>query len=115
MCFYNIQQIYNLNLNLFNVQLVKTERLILYHERDEDTLDENPNKRVQRIFPSRLTKFLADTRLTEFHTARAIHCPNAFCVSFRTLAGYKVRSGRIATEVEILVVYESAITRIVSV
>jgi len=75
---------------LFNVQLVKAERLILYHERDEDTLEENPNKRVQRIFPSRLTKFLADTRLTEFHTARAIHCPNAFCVSFRTLAGYKI-------------------------
>jgi len=28
--------------------------------------------------------------LSEFYTSRAIHCPNAFCLAFRTKDGYKI-------------------------
>ena len=69
---------------------VKCERLILYNERDNDTLEENPDKKHQMLFPDDLNRFLDITGLKEFYVSRAIHCPNAFCVALRTKAGYKI-------------------------
>ena len=59
---------------LSNAELVQCEQLLLY-ARDEVT------KKPQ---------VLADLGLAELLTARAIHCPHAFCLALRTTAGYKL-------------------------
>ena len=74
---------------LTNCEFVKCERLILYQERDEATLEENPNKRFQKLYPRELKEFLQHVGLSEFYTCRAIHCPNAFCAALRTEDGFK--------------------------
>jgi len=71
-------------------EFVKCERLILYNEMDPKTLVENPDKKLQKLYPADLSRMLDQLGLSEFYTSRAIHCPNAFCVAFRTKEGYKI-------------------------
>ena len=68
---------------LSNAELVQCEQLVLYNVRDEVTLVEDQSKKFQFLFPS-------DLGLVELFTAKAIHCPHAFCLAFRTSAGYKL-------------------------
>ena len=75
---------------LTECQHVKCERLVLYSERNEETMEENPDKKIQKLYPDDLARFLDVTGLSEFYVSRAIHCPNAFCLAFRTKAGYKI-------------------------
>merc|ERR1712098_420150 len=58
--------------------------------RDDETLEENDQKRFQKLYPDTLSRFLDHIGLTEFYVCRAIHCPNAFCLAFRTKDGYKI-------------------------
>ena len=71
-------------------EFIKCERLILYNEMDPKTFVENPEKKIQKLYPAELSRMLETLGLSEFYTSRAIHCPNAFCVAFRTKEGYKV-------------------------
>ena len=57
---------------------------------DLNTYEENSTKKIQTLFPDELSKMLNHIGLSEFYTSRAIHCPNAFCVSFRLTDGYKI-------------------------
>ena len=75
---------------LTQCHFVKCERLILYNEMDLNTYEENSTKKIQTLFPDELSKMLNHIGLSEFYTSRAIHCPNAFCVSFRLTDGYKI-------------------------
>ena len=75
---------------LAQCEFVKCERLILYNEMDPKTLVENPDKKLQKLYPAELSRMLEQLDLSEFYTSRAIHCPNAFCVAFRTKEGYKI-------------------------
>ena len=75
---------------LAQCEFVKCERLILYNEMDPKTLVENPDRKLQKLYPAELSRMLENLGLSEFYTSRAIHCPNAFCVAFRTKEGYKV-------------------------
>ena len=68
---------------LTQVEFVKCERLILYSERDDETLEENDQKKIQKLYPDTLSRFFGHVGLSEFYTSRAIHCPNAFCLAFR--------------------------------
>ena len=75
---------------LTSCDFVKCERLILYNEMDPKTFEENTNKKLQKLYPKELSRMLTQLGLSEFYTSRAIHCPNAFCVAFRTKEGYKI-------------------------
>eukprot|EP00090_Calanus_glacialis_P004185 TRINITY_DN13097_c0_g1_i2.p1 TRINITY_DN13097_c0_g1~~TRINITY_DN13097_c0_g1_i2.p1 ORF type:complete len:896 (-),score=340.30 TRINITY_DN13097_c0_g1_i2:90-2777(-) len=75
---------------LTNAELVKCEHLVLYNARDEVTLVEDESKKHQFLFPDTLERVLSDLGLVELFTARAIHCPHAFCLAMRTTAGYKL-------------------------
>ena len=75
---------------LSNAELVKCEHLVLYNARDEVTLVEDESKKHQFLFPDTLERVLSDLGLVELFTARAIHCPHAFCLAIRTTAGYKL-------------------------
>ena len=75
---------------LSNAELSKCEQLALYNVKDEVTLVEDESKKHQFLFPDTLERVLSDLGLVELFTARAIHCPHAFCLAMRTTAGYKL-------------------------
>ena len=75
---------------LSGCKIVKAEWLILYSEMDADTWEHNHDKKLQRLFPDQLAPMLERLGCSEFYVSRAIHCPHAFCVAFRTRAGYKI-------------------------
>jgi len=74
---------------LANAELVKCEELCFYTPKDEFMLD-IPGPKIQLILPDKLRKLLEYTGLSEIETCKAVHCPHAFCLSFRTDAGYKL-------------------------
>ena len=75
---------------LHKTEFVKCERLILYNEWEPNTYEEIPGKKFQKLYPRERGEFLDKIGMSEFYTCRAIHCPNAFCVSFRSKDGYKI-------------------------